>query len=165
MLPLERTRSRTGEHGFTLIELLVVIVIIGILLAIAVPSYLGYQDRSEDTVAKTNAASMVRFIEQCRTIEGGYIGKCDSLGLIEAANGGPNALKYGWAPGEVEVDPCTEANPPNPNCPGGADGYFVIAKSKSGNTFWIYHWTGLADGPKKTCATAGKGGCRSDGTW
>jgi type IV pilus assembly protein PilA len=45
----------TRQDGFTLAELVIVAVVIAILLAIAVPTYLGFTNGAEDTAGKANA--------------------------------------------------------------------------------------------------------------
>jgi type IV pilus assembly protein PilA len=72
------------EEGFTLIELLVVIVIIGILLAIAVPSYLGFRDRANRSAAQSNLRQAVPSAEAFYSDNNTYAGL--AVGPIAGAN-------------------------------------------------------------------------------
>src|SRR5437763_4524386 len=71
---LQRRRRLAGEGGFTLIELLVVIVIIGILLAIAIPSYLGFKDRANKADAQANLRQAVPSAEAFYSDNNTYAG-------------------------------------------------------------------------------------------
>ena len=73
------------EQGFTLIELLVVIIIIGILLAIAVPSYLGFRDRAANSAAKSNLRAALPSAEAYYADNGTYVGMdAAALALIDS---------------------------------------------------------------------------------
>jgi type IV pilus assembly protein PilA len=82
MLDTLRKRLRS-EKGFTLIELLVVMIILAILMAVAIPSYLSFRDRANKSAAGADLRAAIPSVEAFFSDNGTYSGM--TVGFLQTA--------------------------------------------------------------------------------
>lgn len=161
---LSGLQERSREEGFTLIELLVVMIIISILMAIAIPTFLGQKENAKATSAKANIKSVQDAIEACAAADpsGSYQGgtpPCWQLASVTALEPGLKSAITGSG-GSCAI--ATASACVTQTASADRDSYTItaVASTSGGNTTFVLTKNGT--GVTKTC-TGSKKVCH--GTW
>ena len=153
MLNKLRTRSQS-ESGFTLVELLVVMLILGLLAAIAIPSFFNQRDKAKDADAKSAVRTAQTAMETYATDNDGSYLNATSDGTAPYAAGSLQAIEETLGDVGTRLTIVTAE----------ADNYEVqVASEVTGQNFRIAR---DANGvTTNTCDVGGTAGCPSDGNW
>jgi type IV pilus assembly protein PilA len=144
---LNAIRRRIGEErGFTLIELLVVILIIGILAAIAIPSFLSQKDKAGDAAAKSYARNMQTAEETYFTDNGRYTILLSDLQTIEPV------LRDIPGTAQPTITATDATRDFRVNAPSTAGVTYSVTRNANGQT-------------TRDCDRRSVGGCNANGTW
>src|SRR3954464_13011661 len=150
MLQSLRHRAQ-AEQGFTLIELLVVILIIGILAAIAIPSFLNQRSKGNDAEAKSTAVTTAEAMETCATDNNGPHTNCSQ-------------------PSRESIEPTLNDADSRLNVSSGSNNYQIVVTSNRDSNAATFTLSRSSNGTTtRSCSTgtADKGGCSasSGGSW
>jgi type IV pilus assembly protein PilA len=150
---LQRLRHRAqGQEGFTLIELLVVILIIGILAAVAIPTFLSQTSKAQDSNLQAALSTVQTTEATYATSNGGqYTTSQSALTAIEPTLTAPFNT-YSMTVGTPAKD--------------GNNGFYVTGTSNSsqGGTFTL-SYDATTGQVTKSCSQQNKGGCNNSGSW
>jgi type IV pilus assembly protein PilA len=142
-----RVRAQS-ESGFTLVELLVVMLILGLLAAIAIPSFFNQRDKARDADAKADVRTAQTAIESYATDNNGsYAGATPAI-----LQGIEQSLEDAVTDGELTVPTAT------------ATTYQVtMASDNTPNTFSIAR--GAGGTVTFSCTVVASDGCPTGGNW
>ncbi len=116
-------RRLAGSEGFTLIELMVVVMIIAVLIAIAIPSFLGFRKSAQDRAAQSEIRNVLLSEKAYWLEKGDYTQTAADITALE-----PNADLVGGPAAGVFID-LNGAS---------ADIVCIVRTAASGNTFAIW---------------------------
>jgi type IV pilus assembly protein PilA len=145
---IKQRLEREEDEGFTLIELMVVVLIIAILLAIAIPTFLGARNSANARAGQSNLRNALTAEQTAWTNNQAFDSSTTDMSGIESGINWTSGTAGTSTPNQVSVAVSTDNNAVQLQAQG-KDGncYYILQSNESGNSFTGYYES------KGACAT------------